>query len=172
MSLPKKVKIATGESVLLRFPRKDDLEKLVKMYTTLSEKSLRFLRPYRFTKDEVKDMLDRVDFKNVFSIVAENEKGEIVAEARLIRHSNSSAEIGIIVHDDYQNKKLGQNMVREMIEIAKDSNIKKLIAFINEKNEAAIHIFKKFGFKTEKRLGPELYIMGRNEAAIKMALNV
>ncbi|ADC65554.1 GCN5-related N-acetyltransferase [Ferroglobus placidus DSM 10642] len=172
MNFPKKVKIANGEEITLRFPKKDDLEKLIRMYTTLSENSLRFLRPYEFSKEEVKKMFERVDFENVYSVVAENEKGEIVAESRLIKVSENSAELAVIVHDSYQNKKLGQTLAREMIEFAKSRGFKRLIAFINERNRAALHIFEKLGFKVEARSYLEPSIMGKSGAALKLVLQI
>ena len=160
-----------GKIVRMRFPERSDLEKLVRMYTTLSQESMRFLRPYKFSKNEVRDMLERVDFKNVYSIVAEWE-GEIVAEARLIRHSDKTAEIGIIVHDRFKNQGIGQRLLKEMIEMARKESIEKLIAFVNEKNSAAIHVFKKHGFEVEKRFSAERYIMGRDENALKLSLTL
>ncbi len=172
MQFPKKVKITTGEEITLRFPEKNDLEKLIRMYTTLSEKSLRFLRPYEFSKEEVKKMFERVDFENVYSVVAENEKGEIVAESRLIKVGEKSAELAVIVHDSYQNKGLGQHLVKEMIEFAKSRGIRRLIAFINERNRVALHIFEKFGFKVEARSHLEPSIMGKDGAALKLVLQI
>jgi len=157
--------------VRIRTPERSDLEKLVKMYTTLSQESMRFLRPYNFSKNEVRDMLERVDFKNVYSVVAEWGK-EIVAEARLIRHSDKTAEVGIIVHDSFKNQGIGQKLLEEMIEIARKEGIEKLIAFVNEKNSTAIHVFKKYGFEVEKRFSAERYVMGRDENALKLSLTL
>ncbi len=161
-----------GVRIRLRFPERDDLEKLIKFYTTLSDRTMRYLRPYRFTKKEVEVMLGRVDFRNVFSIVAECEQGEIVGEVRLITHETGSGEIGIVVHDDYQNRGIGQSLLREMIDLARRKGIEKLISFINEKNSPALHIFRREGFKVEKKFPPKMTLMGREESVVKLSLHL
>ena len=167
---PAKVKLSTGEEVTLREVRDDDLPRLIEMYTTLSDESMRFLRPYRFTASEVREMHARVDRKKVFSIVAENRDGKIVAEGRLIRYSDSSAEFGMIVHDSYQNKKLGQALLRAILNLAKDVGVKRLIGFCSVENRVALHIYTKFGFKVEKEFKPEESVLGREEGVVRLSL--
>jgi len=159
-----------GDRVMLRFPEKSDLDGLIKLYTTLSHRTMRFLRPYRFTETEVRVMLERVDFRNVFSIIAESKDGKIIGEVRLITHETGSGEIGIVVHDEYQNQGIGQGLLRAIIELAREKGIRKLISFINEKNSPAIHIFKKEGFEVEKRFHPKMSLMGREEGVLKLSL--
>ncbi len=172
MDVLSEIRSKSGKKIVLRFPEKNDLEKLVEMYTTLSDRTMMYLRPYRFTKKEVEVMLGRVDFRNVFSIVAEDEHGKIVGEVRLITHETGSGEIGIIVHDSYQNQGIGQRLLKEIIKLAKEKEIKKLISFINEKNNPALHIFRKEGFTVEKRFPPSMNLMGREESVVKLSLNL
>jgi len=161
-----------GRRITFRHPEKDDLDALAGMYTTLSDRTMRYLRPYRFTENEVRVMLNRVDFKSVFSIVAVDENGEIAGEVRLITHESGSGEIGIVVHDRYQNRRIGQRLLREIIRIARERGIKKLISFINEKNRKAIHIFSKQGFVVEKKFPPSMNLMGREEGVVKLSLHL
>jgi|Deesub1362B_J571_1020462.scaffolds.fasta_scaffold00016_104 RimJ/RimL family protein N-acetyltransferase len=166
----KKLKLTTGKEVILRKTRKEDLQKLVDMYTTLSEETLMFLRPYRFTPTEVREMQERVDWKRVFSLVAEN-SDKIIAEARLIRYSDSAAEFGIIVHDDYRNMKLGQNLVKMIIELARDVGVRRLIAFCTIDNKIALHIYKKLGFNVEKRLKAEKSVFDE-KGFVRLAIDI
>ena len=171
MTVLSEVEAKNGRRIVLRFPEKNDLEELKRLYTTLSDRTMRYLRPYRFTEREVEVMLNRVDFRSVFSIVAEN-GGRIAGEVRLITHETGSGEIGIVVHDDYQNQGIGQALLREMIKLAKKKKIRKLISFINEKNSPAMHIFRKEGFKIEKRFPPSMNLMGREESVVKLSLHL
>ncbi len=170
-NMSKRLKLVTGKEVVLRKTRKDDLPKLIEMYTTLSDETLKFLRPYRFTPSEVREMQERVDWYKVFSMVAEN-ASKIVAEARLIKYSDSVAEFGVIVHDNYRNMKLGQNLVRMIIELAKRTGVRRLIAFCTSDNKIALHIYKKLGFKIEKKFEAERSLFGREEEVVRLAINL
>lgn len=167
---PAEATLSTGEKVILREVRDDDLPGLIEMYTTLGDDSMRFLRPYRFSAREVREMHARVDRKNVFSIVAENKDGKIVAEGRLIRYSDSSAEFGMIVHDSYQNKKLGQSLLKAILKLARQIGVKRLIGFCSVENKVALHIYTKFGFRVEKEFKPEESILGREEGVVRLSI--
>ncbi len=169
--ISKKLKLTTGKEVILRKTRKDDLQKLIDMYTTLGEETLRFLRPYKFTPNEVREMQERVDWKKVFSLVAEN-SDRIIAEARLIKYSDSAAEFGVIVHDNYRNMKLGQNLVKMIIELARDVGVRRLIAFCTSDNKIALHIYRKLGFKVEKKFEAEKSLFGREEEVVRLAISL
>ncbi len=171
MAVISEVRSGNGRKIVLRFPEKGDLKELKRLYTTLSDRTMRYLRPYRFTEREVEVMLNRVDFRNVFSIVAEDD-GRIAGEVRLITHETGSGEIGIVVHDDYQNQGIGQALLREMINLARKKKIRKLISFINEKNSTAMHVFTKEGFEMEKRFPPSMNLMGREESVVKLSLHL
>jgi acetyltransferase len=169
--MDEKITLPTGKEVVLRKAKRDDLQKLIEMYLTLGEETLRFLRPYRFTAQEVKEMQERVDWKKVFSIVAEN-GDRIVGEARLIRYSDTAAEFGVIVHDRYQNMKLGQNMVVKIMDVAKGAGVKRLIGFCTVDNLIALHIYKKLGFKIEREFDASRSIFGREKGVLRLAIDL
>jgi L-amino acid N-acyltransferase YncA len=137
------------EQYRIREVKEHDLEGLIEMYMTLSERTLYFLRSNSFTPGEVREMHSRVDGEKIFSVVAVNDR-KVLGEARLIRYSDTSAEFGIIVHDLYQNRGIGQALLKKIIEICREKRIKRLIGFCSEENEVALHIYKKYGFKVEK----------------------
>ena len=57
-----------------------------------------------------------------------------------------SATLGFIIHSDFQNKKLGQWMVQQSLDILKDYK-NGISLCVNNNNVRAIHIYEKFGFK-------------------------
>jgi len=64
-----------------------------------------------------------------------------------LRHSGS---IGIMVHKDYQNKGVGKELIKQVLDIADNWLLLKrveLTVFID--NERAIHLYESFGFKKE-----------------------
>ena len=58
-----------------------------------------------------------------------------------------SARINIYIDKNFQGKKLGQQFLTEVIEQAKHSDIKTLLALIFADNPASLKLFKKIGFK-------------------------
>ena len=169
--MDKKLTLPTGKEITLRKVRKDDLQKLIEMYLTLGEETLRFLRPYKFTAREVREMQERVDWKKVFSIVAEN-ADKIVAEARLIKYSDTAAEFGVIVHDRYRNMKLGQNLVMKIMDLARKVGVKRLIGFCTLDNIIALHVYKKLGFRIEKKFDASKSLFGREKEVVRLAINL
>ncbi|AIY91026.1 GNAT family N-acetyltransferase [Geoglobus acetivorans] len=170
--MQKKMLTPKGRVIRIRPLNENDLDSLIKMYTTLSDSTLKYMRAEKFTEDEVREMFRKVDFERVYSIVAEERDFGIVGELRIIMHETGSGEIGFVVHDEFQYQGIGQSLVREAIEFARKEGIKKLIAFINENNACSIHIFRKYGFVVERRFGPEYHLMGKEEAVLKLALRL
>jgi hypothetical protein len=88
-----------------------DTEMLWDMFSTLSEDSVSNLIP-PFTKERIEGWTSNIDYDEVFAIVAvikENNKQRIVGSASLKfnpnEHSKHRAELGITVHDNFQNGK-------------------------------------------------------------------
>jgi RimJ/RimL family protein N-acetyltransferase len=78
----------------------------------------------------------------------------------------------MIVHDSYQNKKLGQALLRAILNLAKNVGVKRLIGFCSVENKVAIHIYTKFGFRIEKEFKPEESILGREEGVVRLSISL
>ena len=98
-----------GKKVNLRPEQSGDTEMLWKMYSTISEKTVSNLVP-PFTRERIERWTSNIDYDKVLTIVAvieEKNEQRIVGsvslgfnEVEVFRHR---AELGIAVHDDYQN---------------------------------------------------------------------
>ena len=165
-----RVTTKNGKNVEIREARVQDLDLLIEMYTTLSEKTLHFLRSNEFTPHEVREMYSRVNGEKVISIVAVNGE-KIAGEARLIKYSKTSAEFGIIVHDLYQNRGIGQALLKKIIEVSKRKGVKRLIGFCTDENKVALHVYQKFGFKVEKVIKNRYLPMG-NGRVLRLSLRL
>ena len=71
---------------------------------------------------------------------------QMVCIGRYIRHQENSAEIGLVVKEEYQGLGIGTYLCRHLIEAAKKHGIKKLFAYVNHANPAMLKIFKNFNF--------------------------
>jgi RimJ/RimL family protein N-acetyltransferase len=159
----KRVRLKDGTSVLLRPEVPTDLEMLWKMYSTLSDKSLKFL-PNPFTRERVESWIENLNYDRVLPILAvveENSKEKIVAGATLafsqVEVFKHKAEFGITVHDDYQDRGLGTALTKHMIEIARSKGLKKISLTVVTENSRAIRVYEKCGFRIEGRLEKDHY---------------
>ena len=94
-----------------------------------------------------------VDFKKEMVIIAtipKDEKEEVIGLAQYtIDESNYTAEIAMVVRDDYQNKGIGKELVGYLAEIAKKNGLFGFTAEVFADNRPALHLLDKI-FETEK----------------------
>ncbi len=89
---------------------------------------------------------------------------EIVGTASLLKKSDGVFEIGkMAVSEKAQGHKVGTLLLEHCLTFAQQKQIKTLILYSNTQLEAALHLYRKYGF-TEVPLEPELY----ERANIKM----
>jgi RimJ/RimL family protein N-acetyltransferase len=103
-----------GKSVKLHPEQSGDTEILWKMFSTSSKESVSNLLP-PFTRERVESWTSNINYNEVLAIVAViEEKGEqrIIGDASLKFNQQKAlkhkAELGISVHDDYQNMGIGK----------------------------------------------------------------
>lgn len=76
-----------------------------------------------------------------------------VAGARYIRVEEDVAEASLAVRDDMQNKGIGTELLRFLVEQARTAGIRKLVATIQRANRPLLHLLKKsdldFAFESE-----------------------
>lgn len=81
-----------------------------------------------------------------------------------------SAELGIVVADDYQGKGIGTEMIKHLIKKARSEKIKEIFLTTRVDNEKARSLYRKFGFKEESILKDEVEWQGRKFDMYKMLL--
>jgi RimJ/RimL family protein N-acetyltransferase len=81
-------------------------------------------------------------------------------------------ELGITVHDDYQNRGLGTILTTHMIDIARQMGLKKVYLRVVTENKRAIHVYEKCGFHVEGELKMEYwnYVTGEYGDDYQMAI--
>ena len=165
-----------GMKIRFRPELSSDTEMLWQMFSTLSEDSVSNLIP-PFTRERVEGWTSNIDYDTVLAIVAvigEESEQKIIGDASIKfnphEHSKHKAELGVAVHDDYQNMGIGTALVKHLLNIAKMKKIRKVWLQVNYNNEIAIHIYKKAGFQIEGKLCRERYINGKYRNEYKMAI--
>ncbi len=171
----KQVVLKSGTEVFLRPEQADDTDMLWQMFSTLSKESLGYLI-HPFTRERIEGWTSNIDYSKhlpILALIQEDDRKRIIATASLSFHSRESnkhkAELGITVHDDYQNQGLGTIMVMHLLEIAQASKLKKIYLRVDTNNSRAIHVYEKCGFIKEAKLEKEDYVDGRFRDDYRMA---
>ena len=180
MSYPKEwekeIIVKDGQIVFLRPELPTDTEMLWKMFSNLSTASLDNL-VLPFTRERIESWTSNIDYDKNLSILAlvqEDETERIVGSASLSFHSTEAfrhkAELGITIHDDYQNIGLGTAMVNHLLDIARKKGLKKVYLLVNTNNARAIHVYEKCGFRIEAKLEKEHFQKGQFGDDYRMAI--
>ena len=165
-----------GKKVKFRPEQPSDKEMLWKMFSTLSKESASNLLP-PFTRERVESWTSNINYDDLLAIVAvieEENEHQIIGDASLkfnpqeaLKHK---AELGITVHDEYQNMGIGTALVKHLLNIARMKKLRKVWLQVNTDNDIAVHIYKKAGFQIEGKLCKERYIKGKYRDEYRMAI--
>ena len=80
------------------------------------------------------------------------------------------AELGITVHDNYQNMGIGTGLLNHLLAIARKKKLRKVWLRVNTENNKAIQLYKKVGFEVEGTLRKEMRLGGEYCDEYRMAV--
>jgi RimJ/RimL family protein N-acetyltransferase len=141
-----------GSRVILRPMVKEDRDKLLDFFDHVDDQDLMFLRNDVRDPATIDDWVNHIDYRSVYPLLAEAD-GRIVGNATLhmrkIGWKRHLGNVRIVIAKDYQGKGLGTLMVNELIDLAAEFGLDKLIAEIHLLAHAALATFKKAGFSAK-----------------------
>jgi acetyltransferase len=151
-------KSRSGTSVTIRPIRPEDEPLLVKFHESLSEQSvyLRYLHALKLSQRVAHERLSRlcfIDYDREMALVAEHhdpqkDTREVIAVGRLIkRHGAPEAEFALLVSDSFQRTGLGSEVLRRLLQVARDDHLDRVIADIMPDNRAMQRVCEKLGFR-------------------------
>ena len=151
--------LKNGTPVTIRPIRPEDEPLMVKFHRSLSERTvyLRYLHllslDYRVTHERL-TRICFVDYDREMVLVAEHEgvggEAEIVAVGRFTRlPSGDEAETALLVRDSFQNQGLGTQILRRLIDFARNERIRRLTAETLGENVEMKRILQKLGFQLD-----------------------
>ncbi len=141
-----------GSRVILRPMVKEDRDKLLDFFNRVSDHDLMFLRSDVRDPKTIEDWVNNIDYRKVFPLLAEVD-GKIVGDATLhmrkVGWKRHLGNIRIVIAKEFQGKGLGTLMVNELIDLAAEFGLEKLVAEIHLLAHAALATFKKAGFSAK-----------------------
>lgn len=147
-------KTRDGTEVVYRPIRPDDDDKILEFYYSLSRETVYF-RFFSGRKNVPKSRIRQythIDYQRNFALVVEA-NGKIVGIGHFIStESPETAEMAVVMHDDWQNKGIGTHLLRYLITIAKERGVKHITATVLLENYKILKTIEKLGFKFSKKL--------------------
>jgi acetyltransferase len=130
---------------------------MVRFHEQLSERSVyqRYFQMLRLDRRTAHDALMRVcfvDYDRELALVVEGQDHEsadrsIVAVGTLTKlHRQRRGEVSVMVRDDFQRRGLGHELVRRLLDFARDEHLAQVIATTMVDNAGMCAVFRKLGF--------------------------
>jgi L-phenylalanine/L-methionine N-acetyltransferase len=99
--------------------------------------------------------------------------GHIVGSAGIRQHKGRRrhvGEVGMFVHDDFQRRGIGSALMAPLIDVADNwLDLKRLELTVYVDNEAAIRLYRKFGFEVEGTRRGDTFRLGQYVDSFSMA---
>jgi acetyltransferase len=149
-------KTKDGTDITIRPIRPEDEPRIVRFHETLSERTVyyRYLEMLQLTQRVAHERLTRIcfiDYDREIALVAQRENAsgfaEIIGVGRLDKTPGTpDAELAVVISDAAQGKGLGSELVRRLIDVAKQEKIRRITAQLLPENAAMRAILEKLGF--------------------------
>ncbi|MGA7474706.1 MAG: bifunctional acetate--CoA ligase family protein/GNAT family N-acetyltransferase, partial [Candidatus Sulfotelmatobacter sp.] len=147
-----------GNQVTIRPIRPEDEPLMVKLHETLSDRSvyLRYFCSLSLSRRVAHERLLKIcfgDYDREMALVAERidpvtQERRIIGVGRLSKlHGKNEAEVAVLVSDQYQKLGLGNELLRRVVEVARDEKLSQVSAEMLTDNLAMQIIMKRLGFR-------------------------
>ena len=145
----KEVSLKDGTKILLRPMVAEDMDALHEFFKAVPKDELRYLREDVSSIAVVRSWADTLNYKRVLPILALKDD-KIIGDATLHRNELGwkwhVGMVRIFVHKDFRRVGLGHKMVEEIVVLARELELEKLIAELPDLSIPAINAFRKAGF--------------------------
>jgi GNAT superfamily N-acetyltransferase len=148
-----------ARAVSIRVATPDDKEKLRRMFSRLSSKSIyrRFHHPYQRVPEQMLDLMLDVDHHDKESLVAVA-KEEIVGHAMYVKLADSGdAEVAFVIEDEWQSKGVGKLLLSEIAKKAQRRGISTFTGQVLGENRRVLGLLNAVFAEVEYVISQGLY---------------
>jgi len=147
---PKTLMLRDGTRVEMRPLRDEDKIRLLRFFQRVPESERYYLKENVVSPQVIQEWTSRIEYERVIPIVA-LVGDDIVADATLHRSRAPArrhiGELRVVVDPGFREKGLGGRMIRELVDIAVDLGLHKvLFELVDRREKAAITAAKMMGF--------------------------
>ena len=150
-----------GTSITLRPIRPEDEPLLVKFHERLSERTVyfRYFGALKLSQRVAHERLTRIcfqDYDRELALVADRkdpdtDEHRIMGVGRLTKtHGSSEAEFAVLVSDECQGKGLGTELLRRLLEVAREEKLSRVTGYILPENVEMARVCEKLGFQLRR----------------------
>ncbi len=153
----------TGLEIFLRPVKISDEPLLKDFFYSLSDKTLyrRFISARKDMPHERLQQFVVIDYTKemiILAVIKKNGKEEVVGVGEYgIDEREYTAEVALVVRDDYQNRGIGTELLSYLTYLAKRQGLHGFTAEVLADNRAMLHLFEKMGFDIERRKAEGVY---------------
>lgn len=141
-----------GTKVVIRNLTLNDLDRIMKFYSSLPSEDRKYLRVDVTNKNIVEQRIRAIELGNVFRIIALH-GDDIIADGALELTTEEwrkhQGELRVIIAKKFQRKGLGMIIMRELYFLAVEKKVEKAVVKMMRPQIAARTICKKLGFREE-----------------------
>ena len=156
-----------GTPVTIRPIRPEDEPLLVQFHQALSERSvfMRYFAPLSLSARTAHERLTKmcfIDYDREMALVVDREDPvtgdhSIIAVGRLIKlYGKNDAEYAGLVSDQFQGHGLGTEVLRQLIRVARDEGLARIVAETLPENRGMQRVFEKLGFRLKHILSDHI----------------
>ncbi len=141
-----------GTKVILRPMVKEDRDKLLDFFRHVEEKDLAFLRSDVREPAVIDHWVNNINYQKVFPLLAEADGrivGDVTLHMRKVGWKRHLGNVRVVVAKDFQGRGLGTLLINEIVELACEFGLEKLVAEIHLQAQGALAMFKHAGFATK-----------------------
>jgi acetyltransferase len=143
--------LTNGRKIHIRPLNFDEYDKLEDLYDKSSEESLRKRFGWTDAREWLRSVKGCVESTQMCLIAEHNCETvpcEIIGDCWYFSDPGTgSGEVSILVRDDYQNKRLGTQMMQQLVHIARAQGLYRLVALVNLANTPMIRIIQHLNFR-------------------------
>jgi RimJ/RimL family protein N-acetyltransferase len=149
--------LSNGVEITFRIVRPDDARALQRVHARCSERTiyLRFFGSLEELSDQQAQYFASTDGIDHFGLVAldPQDPNEIIAVARYARKSGDErAEYAALVEDRWQGHGVGAELTRQLIEKARDNEVRSFYALVKGKNERMLSVLRHLDLPEQERV--------------------
>jgi GNAT superfamily N-acetyltransferase len=146
---PREMPLRDGTTATIRPLAKDDKEALLAFFRAVPAEERLFLKDDVTDEAVIESWVRGLDYAQVLPLVAEV-RGRIVADATLHQQkrgwTSHVGKVRIVTHPDFRHKGLASGLIKELIEVARDSGLELLDAEFMSEQVGPMQTFTRLGF--------------------------